>query len=233
MEANMSRLATRFSMVLALCLALGCEQKATEEDEDIAPTINGVITLLDEWEGEAAFEVSRAFSYNVDDQLIAYLSSNTATTCEDVAAYLSNTHPLDKAALMRAGTCAMTVVLKGLYGYDGDFSATGPDEYGGPGAAVSSVIECAMGEGEFALESRDDGEDYYWTGRWWKGVPLDYEWTITGGDGDITTIAVDMRDYKGGLPYDAVYDNVFGSGDVTGAVEAQWCPDLSESNLLD
>jgi len=216
---------------LYLALVLGCGQDPEKSTDDEAPSITGNIRL-DEWSGTAQVEMTRAFAYEADGSLVAFLSSNDATTCEAAGEYLSGVHPLSKDDLMRGGTCAMTIVLKEPYPYDGDFAATGPETEINPGASVSSAIECAMGDGSFVRESRNDSEDYYWSERWWRGTPFNYAWNISGGGGGTVTIEVDMSDYRGSLPFDGVYANVTATGEVSGTVKAQWCPDMEWATVL-
>jgi hypothetical protein len=212
-------------------LALGCGAEPIKESAPPS-SITGSLSL-DEWDGTAAFELSRGFAFHADGQFVAYLSSQPSTTCADAAAYLSGTVPFAKDDLMRGGTCAMTIVLDEPYPFEGNSTEWGPVSESNPGATVAWAIECAMGEGAFALETFDGGEDYRWNGRWWRGYPYRYSFEISGNEEGATRISLDMSEFGGALPYDAVYQNVWASGSVSGTISAKWCPALSDAVMFD
>ncbi len=172
----------RFGIGCALSLVVACNNKPPE-DEPEESGIYGILELDSPQTGEAEVEVFRAFSYIDDGKLIAFLSSNFSTTCDDAAAYLAPDFPVEKDSILRAGTCATTLFLPS---YNGRSDEVGPATDVDPGESRSSVIECAMGGGVFELEDFDDGsgEDYTWSGKWFEGVPLQYDWLIEGTAGE-------------------------------------------------
>lgn len=164
---------------------------------------------------------SRAFAYGEGGRMLVVFASNDASSCAGVAGYLTTGDPFDPIDVFTPNACNVTLVLDG---WDGGFSAT-DDRI----ASASSAIECAFGDGEFALEDRDAGTDYYWTGDWWVGFPVAYDWMLSGGDGDAVTADITMSSYEGNFVYDTDLDPDPGSGEVSGVVSAEWCDALGDS----
>ncbi len=220
----------RFGIGCALSLVVACNNKPPE-DEPEESGIYGILELDSPQTGEAEVEVFRAFSYIDDGKLIAFLSSNFSTTCDDAAAYLAPDFPVEKDSILRAGTCATTLFLPS---YNGRSDEVGPATDVDPGESRSSVIECAMGGGVFELEDFDDGsgEDYTWSGKWFEGVPLQYDWLIEGTAGEKTFIQLDMQTVRGSLPYSGSPEVVTATGEVKGSIFAEYCPQLQSALLM-
>jgi hypothetical protein len=75
-------------------LALGCGAEPIKESAPPS-SITGSLSL-DEWDGTAAFELSRGFAFHADGQFVAYLSSQPSTTCADAAAFFREQSLLQK-----------------------------------------------------------------------------------------------------------------------------------------
>lgn len=174
-------------------------------------------------------EVVNAFGFELDGRMLAYLSSNPASTCDNVAEYLSqksSDSPYDPIEILSPGKCNMTVPVDN---WDDGLSTSEQDE-NYQWSSAGTVINCAMGEGDFNLETRDeDDTDYYWTGRWWQGSPTVYEWSFSGGDGDDLVLDIVMSSYDGDFIYEGL-DESPAEGEVSGTVNAQWCPGLVQAN---
>lgn len=215
----------------ALVLLAACNSYPPK-DESEDPGITGKISM-DERSGSSKFEVFRAFSYDTEGKFIAFLSSNSAATCEDASAYLSGEETVNGGQFMRGGTCAMTIIIKPPYGFGGtDFyegSDRASDTGGEVGVAANTLIECEIGNGAFKIRQEPEDDEYWWTGKWWTGAPVDFAWKIDGGDGDKTFIQVEMSTYSGGLPNNGQPEGIPASGEVTGSTFAEWCPGLAGS----
>ena len=161
-----------------------------------------------------------AFAYSAGGALVAYISSNPASTCDDVVDYLTAPDAIDPSDVLLGGTCNVYIAL--YDGFDGSFQATDDRMI-----AVSSAIGCAMGDGDFVYEERFEGAfDYYWSGVWWQGFPVSYTWDFSGQEGDDMTLDISMSSYEGGFIYES-FDDVPAAGDVSGVVTAEWCPGLA------
>lgn len=160
--------------------------------------------------------VEQAFGLAQDDTLLLYLSSNPAATCARVAAYLMpSDEPADPSDLRLGGTCDMFLKIRD---WDGDFSATNDRV-----AIASSAISCALGDGVFVYEERGDGYlDYYWSGRWWQGIPDLYTLSIRDAADGGFTISGEMTSFDGAFIYEKMQSEP-GTGEVYGEAGITRC----------
>jgi hypothetical protein len=221
----------------ALVLLAACNSYPPK-DESEDPGITGKISL-DERSGSSRFEVFKAFAYDTEasedaeGKFIAFLSSNSAATCEDASAYMSGDEEVEKDRFMRGGRCVMTIIIEDPNRDDGDLaSETGDlasDSGGEVDVVANTLIECEIGNGAFKVREAPEDDEYWWTGKWWTGAPVDFAWKINGGDGKKTFMEMSMSAYTGGLPNNGQPDGIPASGTVTGKTFAEWCPGLAGS----
>lgn len=221
-------------MLLGMVLLLSCKEPEPAQEPDPPPADSGETDTGPTDTGEPPREgffgdititsaalagrlsIEQAFAMAQDDTLLVYLSSNPDATCERVAAYLTPSDKPDDPSDLRLGqTCDMFLKIRD---WDGDFSAT-DDRI----AIASSAISCALGEGTFAYEERGDGYfDYYWSGRWWQGIPDLYTLAIAdAGDGGFT-IRGEMTSFDGAFIYEKLQSEP-GTGEVYGEASITPC----------
>ena len=166
-----------------------------------------------------------AFGWDDGDKLLFYVSSTPGVTCDSLSEYLSASGEFDPSSVLTAGMCDFFFRLSDSYDSGGWSVETG--DLMGAGA----VVNCAMEDGTWELETRDDDTDYYYTGRWWQGTPDQYSYTFSGGgEGGTYTAELEMSSYSGSFIYeDFVADE--GSGNVSGTVTAEWCGGLGTTGL--
>ena len=212
---------TLVALVVAAPLTLACSGDDKDDGEGGGNMLTGSITP-DEASFSGDIGIAKAFAFDQGGKFLAYMSSDSAATCEGVYDYLGGQDKAyDPVDLFNDGFCNMFVFLGS--GYDGGHSATDDNI-----AAAGSAISCPMGEGEWVYESRDgDDKDYYWDppAQWWVGHPTSYEWDFSGSGTEGYTLDIEMTDYDGGFPY-IEWDNTPASGNVSGTVEAEYCQPL-------
>ena len=210
----------RLSSILC-CLLLACGGKG-EDSGAPTPQVEGTITI-EGMAGEVA--LYRGFGFDAGGTMLAYLSSNPAADCGMIYDYLLvQDTPYDPTGTVLPGTCD---IFMRLSAYEG--SAAGEDD---PMAAAGLVINCALGDGAFELQTRDGQDtDYYWTGDWWQGRPTDFAFALSGGDGSDYDLSLEMSAYAGNFIYEDMTDRP-GTGAVTGAMTIEWCTDLGSTGLF-
>jgi hypothetical protein len=217
-------------------LILACkepeEKETVAEDTAVIDTDTGDTgepVVIDGFSGEitidsaglvGTFSIEKAFGMAVDDTLIVYLSSNPDATCERVVRYLTPSSELEDPSDLRLGqTCDMFMKISS---WDGSFSAK-DDRL----AIASSAISCVLDDGKFIYKERGtDDFDYYWSGRWWQGIPDLYTLSIedsTKSDG--FEISGEMSSFDGAFIYEKLQSEP-GSGLVSGAADIELCEDF-------
>jgi hypothetical protein len=181
-----------------------------------------------------------AFAFDDQGVFVAYISSNPDTNCANVSEYLRTDRTrMDPEEILVGGKCNMFLKIEG---FEGSFSADSD-----PFASAASSIECAMGEGEFrysSIEMAAEGVeyndctpgsgsdcDYYWTGKWWVGVPRDYSWSFSGSHSEGYQLDIEMSTYSGSFIHEefARYDAF---GEASGSVTAYTCENLASTGLF-
>lgn len=190
---------------------------------DAGSQLDGTLTTADY---SVTVANSAAFGFHIDDQAYLYVASNPDATCADVVDYLthsSSSEAYDPTAVWLGGTCNL---LLSLSGYDGsDFSFGGDDNY----LKGFWNLNCAMGEGEFVYETRNNYTDYYWSEQVWIGGAEGHDTTVTHETDASYTITTTLTSWRGN--YNDQLGDVPMEGSVTGTVQAEWCSDLYQSGL--
>lgn len=209
--------------LMTLLVLTGCAK------EEVEPSISGSLSLPEHGEG-ADILWDKGFGFVEGSRMIAFLTGSPDATCQTVAAYLGpNTGALPKDDVLDAGSCTMLVKTQE---WDGGWSAHYPDPDASYPPSIESNIRCDFGDGEWVLEERGEGyEDYYWTGTVWQGIPDAFEWDFSGGSGGFE-LNVEMSRYDGGFLYSDNHDEIAGSGNVSGTLNAAWCGDLENATVL-
>lgn len=205
-------------MILALALACSGEK----EGDDVLRGVAGTVTA--ERVGETTTTVSgdaytsAAFGVNANGRIALLLTPNPDATCADAANYLTNPD-FDGEVVTPVGTCSIYVRAS----YDG-----GPLEVIDDAAAATVSLNCAMGDGEWVYEERDEGDvGYYFDGAWWIGSPDGFTLNVAGGDGSDFALALEMSSYNGSFTHDVAYpDPDPAAGKVTGETDVSWCADM-------
>lgn len=164
----------------------------------------------------AGMNVQQAFGYADSGTVLVYLSSSPDADCESVTTYLSpGGKPYDPTALLPPETCDLYLKLTG---WTGSFSAT-DDRL----AMVYSVMTCGFGPGKFVYEERGKGDfDFYYTGRWWSGIPELFSLSLTETSSGFH-LEGEMTGFDGTFIYEKLAD-VDLEGLVWGEVEIESCP---------
>ncbi len=202
--------------VWTLLILVACSDKSGDEGAAAEPQITGTIGLEGEAEsGKVA--LYKGFGVDAGGTMMAYLSSNPDSTCGDVFDYLAaDDEPYDPSGLIRGGTCDIFLHFEG---YSSPLEAAND-----PLVGASTVINCAMGEGSFELETRDD-TDYYWSGRWWQGHPTQFSLGLSGGDGEGYSLDLELGAWEGNFIYEGL-TRYAGAGSVSGSLDIEWCGQL-------
>jgi hypothetical protein len=207
-------------MRLSLCcvLAVACTGKSGG-DTALQPLVTGRISPDGAGEfGDVAFY--HAFAMDAGGRFAAYLSSTPGVTCDDVVGYLTQTdEPEDPTGFFSGGSCDLFVKFSS--GWEGAKSATND-----PIAGAGLTFSCAMGEGSFVLEERDENDiDYYWSGRWWQGYPQEYRYDFAA-EGDSYVLDMEFSSYDGGFIYESP-QSVPATGAVSGTITAERCEGIA------
>lgn len=211
-------------VALALLMLSACEAK--DEAGSVSGSVNVPARTL-----SADVQWDAAFAYAEDGRLIAFLTGAAGASCSSVAAYLGpNDGALEKDGILEGGSCTMTIVVDE---WDGDAALSwGPDETEGYNPGLSSNLRCEFGDGTWVLETRGSGyEDYYWDGPVWTGIPDRFDWSISGDDEDIS-LDLEMSSFDGNFPDEVSAERYAAEGDLSGSIEAQWCPELARATAL-
>ena len=194
---------------------VGC---ASEEPSEPAGIEGEVHTA----ETSGLVQGTKAFGYVEGDRGAWYVTSTPDATCADVESYLS-TGPFDPVTVHAAGHCnlALTATM------DGDSVSFDETENFLVGFWN---LSCAMGEGSFTWEERDNGyADWFWSGYSWTGIAMKHQTTVSSVESGSWELEVVMKSFDG--DYDDV-GNVPAQGDVSGVVVAQPCSGLVGTALL-
>ena len=206
---------------LFLSVLLACGGKGEDSGAPV-PQITGTLTI-DGLEGEVA--LYRGFGMNAGGVMLGYLSSNPDADCDMIYNYLlASDEPYDPTGTVLPGTCDLFLRFSN---YSGEVGGT--DD---PVAAAGIVINCALGDGAFELQTRDgDDTDYYWTGTWWQGRPTAFTFAMSGGEGEDFPFSLEMSAYDGNFIYEDMTARP-GTGAVSGAMTIEWCSDLGSTGLI-
>lgn len=205
-------------------LFLACTGETESGDLGVAGTLTAERVGETTVTVEAEMSTLTAFGVNTNGQAAILLSSSADATCADAADYLlSNSSDLSPELLTPVGACSTYIHLSA---YDGTAV-----EYVDDAASATIALNCAMGDGEYVHEERDDGDvGWYFDGAWWQGTPTGFTLSVEGGDESDLTVSLDMSNYNGSFTYDVEYsDPDPAEGDVTGTATVSWCPDMGPS----
>jgi len=161
--------------------------------------------------------VEKAFGLAIKDTLIVYLSSSPAADCKSVTEYLTPGVVVDPTAIRPPERCDMYLKVAN---WDGSFEAE-DDRL----AMVYSAMTCGFGPGKFVYEERGKGDfDYYYSGRWWQGIPEAFNLSVTETS-DGFHLEGEMTVFDGTFVYEELSE-VKAHGLVWGEVEIEPCPDF-------
>ena len=135
--------------MLRICcigLLVGCS--GDKGEGELEPMLTGTITP-DERDVSGEFFGYRAFAFDANDTLGAYISSNPDASCESITEYLGSSSSSDPSSVLTAGGCNLFLKISD---FDGSLSAENDTI-----VSAASSIECAMGEGEFEYTTADFG----------------------------------------------------------------------------
>lgn len=207
-------------MGLFAILASACS--GGKDDSAGGGSLAGVISTTD-GTGTGRIDVLHAYGFDINGTFVGYLSSNAGTTCANLVDYLSSKDPYDPKDILVGGGC--NIYLRS--DFEGSLEASND-----PIAVAGMSISCAMGDGEFVLETRDDDDrDYYWSGQWWQGYPTSYDLSLSGDRDAGYTISLDMDAYKGGYIYESM-DEILATGSVSGEIAIEPCSGLGSTGLF-
>lgn len=200
--------------MILLILACGTPEKEAE-------TNLGTITA--DRAGEAADVLAAAgFGYSGQGKAILVFTGNPDATCAGVASLLTSKDPVDPTDILQQHSCEFTTLMT----YDGTKVTVEDDKL-----AATVALSCAMDEGEWNLETRDQGDkDYFYSGPYWQGHPESFSLSLSGGEGEDFAMDLEMSDYSGNFIYESL-DAAPASGAVAGSVQFTWCPDLSQAAI--
>lgn len=171
-------------------------------------------------EVSALVSTGSAFGVNTAGEMVLVLSPNPDATCDDAATWLlGGDDDWSPEAVVPVGTCGL--YLSGAY-------ESGPLTVEDDATAVTISLACAMDDGEWVYEERDDGDvGWYFEGPWWVGSPDGFSLTVDGGDEADYDVSLDMDGYSGSFSYDVENpDPDSASGAVSGSTTAEWCTSL-------
>lgn len=201
-------------MILILAMLAACEGGAGDGD---GYTLVGTVEAAG---STADVRNAKAFGVNTGGKAAVLVVPNPDATCDDAATYLSGpSGDWNPEVVNGVGVCNLYVYLPE---YAGD--TTIQDD----AAAATVVLNCAMDDGTWIYEERDDGDvGYYYDGPWWIGSPDGFELSLSGGDDEDFALSVAMDAYNGSFTYDVENpDPDPGTGAVAGETVAEWCPDM-------
>ena len=202
-------------------LLVGCSGE--KDDGEVEPMLTGTITP-DGRDVSGEFFGYRAFAFNANDTLGAYISSNPNASCGSITEYLTSNSRYDPVDVLSPGACNLFLKISD---YDGSLSAENDSI-----VSAASSIECAMGEGEFEYtELGENDVGYYWSGNWWVGVPQEYTWNFSGNSEDGYTFEIDMNGYVGSFIQEE-FDRYAAVGQVSGTVTAESCEEIFSTGLF-
>lgn len=206
--------------LLALFALTACE--GTSEVEE-ALYFEGRIT--DDADGAYAdVAIRRGFGLATQGQAYVYLAGNADATCDEVVAYLTE-DAYDPSQLFTPGGCNITFD----FSYDASVGWDGL-EYTQADMEQFYSFNCAMGEGSFELQGSGDERDYRYTGRWWQGAPTEHA-TALSGSGQTLGFALDATSFRGNFIYEN-FDMRPASGQVSGALDVEWCNGLAQTDFF-
>lgn len=205
-------------------LLFGCSK------EEVPSLIEGTLSLPDYGE-RADVRWDKAFGYVEGSSMIAFITGAEGATCDSVAAYLGpKSGALPKDDILEGGSCTLFIRTQEWYG---GWSASYPNSSDASyPPSIDSNIRCEFGDGEWVYEERGEGYvDYYWSGTVWQGIPDVFEWDLSGGR-DGFEIDVNMSHYDGGFLHSDNHEEVLGSGDISGLINASWCGEFENATAL-
>ena len=183
------------------------------------PMLTGTITPSGH-DLSADFYGYKAFAFDNAGTFVAYIASHKEATCEGVAQYFGLGDPIDPSVLFEPKSCNLFIKVSD---YEGSWSAQDDRML-----SASSSIGCTMGDGAFEYEGGADS-GYYWSGNWWAGFPIAYDWNISGDRDSSYTLELTMNTYEGSFPLEE-FDRYEASGAVSGTVEAEVCTLLGNTS---
>lgn len=184
---------------------------------EIEPMLSGSLSP-DGHDLSADFYGYQAFGFDNEGTLVVYIASQKEASCESVASYIKG-ESIDPSQLFEPQSCNLFVKVSD---YEGSWQAQDDRML-----SASSSINCTMGDGAFEYENGSDS-GYYWTGNWWAGFPIEYNWSITGDRETSYALEIEMKTYEGSFPLEE-FDRYEARGTVSGSVEAQVCPELGST----
>lgn len=176
----------------------------------------------------ASVDVLTAYGFNSpsNGKAIVFLTGNADASCDDATNGLSGgSEDFDPSVVLPAGQCSLFFQVTYSGGSFSDSASAGSP-------SVDSIIaaNCAMDEGDWAYEERDDW-GWYYSGAYWQGSPQDYTLEVEGGDGADFTFTLDMQTWDGNF----IYDNMEAApaqGHVAGSGTASWCETFGQTSFF-
>lgn len=204
-------------MVLLLIACLGGGGGSTTESGEI---VGSMLTAND----SASVKITRAWGYHIGGVGGWYLASGEQATCEAVVDYLTDEQPHDPTPVFAPGGCNITL---SAYDYDGgDLAFTEEGNF----LDGYWSLNCAMGDGQFELDTRNGYTDYYWSGNLWTGTASSHVTGLKDQGEEGYQLDVSFSAYDGN--YVDQMGDVPASGLVEGVLRAESCEALRDTALF-
>ncbi len=217
---------------MGLCfLLIACKGDA-EKEGSLEAMLTGSI-YQEDFEISAEFTGYKAFAFDDQGTFLAYISSNPEANCSSVSEYLNieaNTAnqatAFDPNLVLLPEYCNLFIKLDD---FEGSFFAEDDNV-----ATAASSMECPMGPGSFDWTVQGSDSGYYYSGKWFTGVPRTYTWDISGSHAEGYTLDIEMSTYDGNFTQDldAETRRYDATGDVSGRVSAFTCNELATTGFF-
>lgn len=188
------------------------------------PGIEGTLDFVQD-QVQGTLSSATALGYAEGGRFIAWISHSPDATCQDAATWLdSSTAPTDLTPLFGSGDCGALWVA--AYPESGTV-------YSDAEPGLTTVVNCALGEGSWVYETHGDDTDWYWSGHWWQGFPTAWTVTVEGSsEDDPIRVEALMDGFLGNFIYEDMGGSHPADGGVTGSVTTTWCPELARASVF-
>ena len=210
------------SLILPITILLS----SCDKNKGPVAMLTGTITPDNQIEGEEIsgdFLGYKAFGFDDQGTLIAYISSNQNSTCDEIAKYINvEGNSADIVNVFSPKKCNMFIKVTN---FEGSIDAS--DD---PFTVAGSSIICPMGDGDFEYENlgNGNGNDYVWSGREWHGIPSEYTWVFVGDKTSGYSLDIDMTAFEGAFIKEELAKYP-AKGRVEGIVDVEVCSNLATS----